>query len=156
MRPHQSSSFRKMLISSLAVVIQRVFLPRPVWSRQASPQKRENPTIFNTLEKLTGPGSLPKQGSAQLSVLPLVFEIVVIGIYQHLQHTQQVRGKADGKVSFFQISVVLMLPLLRQTGTVYGTYWRMMLRFEDQILLNPLLPLPNDTHVVIKIMPISS
>lgn len=112
-----------MLISSLAVVVQRVSLPHPVWSRRASPQEREIPTIFNTLEKLKQPGSLPKQGSAQLSLLPLVLEIVMIGIYQHLQSTQQVRGKAEGKkLSILRISVVLTLPLLRQTGTVHSTY----------------------------------
>lgn len=146
-----------MLISSLTVVVHRVSLPHPVWSRRASPQEREIPTIFNTLEKLKWPGSLPKQSSAQLSLLPLVLEIVMIGIYQRLQHTQQVRGKAEGKkLSILRISLVFMLPLLRQTGTVHSTYRRMMLPLEDQILLNPLLPLANDTHVVIKIMPVSS
>lgn len=138
--PDWSSSIRKMLISSLAVVMQCGFLPCPVWLRWVPPGKEKKRIIFHALEKLKWPGSLPKQGSALCPPTSL-FEIAVIGIYQPLQHTQQVQGKADGKVvSIFWISVVLMLPcwpVLPQIGTVHSTYWWwMMLSSEDQILLN--------------------
>lgn len=123
-------------------------------------RKRKKPTICHTLEKLKWPGSLPKQGSPLCPPTSL-FEIVVIGLYQHLQHTQQVQGKADGKkISIF--GSLLMLPcwpLLGQTGTVhstYWTYWWMMLSSDDQILLNQFLHLANTTHAVIKKMPTSS
>jgi len=45
-----------------------------------------------------GQAACPKK--AQLSILPLVSEIIFIGIYQHLQHTQQVEGEADEKKVF--------------------------------------------------------